>query len=403
MTNHFPNGSKRDPDSLLGLKIGTAAVSRLLLNTARRFAYPFAPALGRHLGVPLTAVTSVIALNQATTLVGLLFGPLADRVGYRLMMILALGLLSLGMFAMGLFPLYGVFLVSLLIAGLGKSMFDPALQAYVGAKIPYHRRGMVIGLVELGWAGSTLIGVPVIGILMDRMGWRSPFFVLGGLGCLCAFLLGILLSNERGGHRSDGAGSGFLKAWLQVARYRPAIGALGFGFCISVGNDNLFVVYGAWLEASFHLSLAALGLGTAMIGLAELLGESLTAALSDRLGLKRSVFVGFLLTVFCYAMLPLFGHALSAALTGLFLIFLTFEFSVVTALSLFTELMPDYRATMMSCFLASAGLGRVLGALIGGPVWLWGGIWATGLVSAGATALSLLVLAWGLRKWPSQI
>jgi hypothetical protein len=45
-----------------------AALARLFLNTARRFAYPFAPALARGLDVPLTHVTSLVALNQGTGL-----------------------------------------------------------------------------------------------------------------------------------------------------------------------------------------------------------------------------------------------------------------------------------------------------------------------------------------------
>ena len=43
----------------LAWQVGTATVSRFLLNTARRFIYPFAPALSRGLGVPLPAITSL--------------------------------------------------------------------------------------------------------------------------------------------------------------------------------------------------------------------------------------------------------------------------------------------------------------------------------------------------------
>ena len=38
----------------------------------------------------------------------------------------------------------------------------------------------------------------------------------------------------------------------------------------------------------------------------------------------------------------------AAALAGLFLTFITFEFSIVTAFSLFTEVLPQARGTMMS-------------------------------------------------------
>jgi predicted MFS family arabinose efflux permease len=72
---------------------------------------------------------------------------------------------------------------------------------------------------------------------------------------------------------------------------------------------------------------------------------------------------------------------------------------LVTSLSLFTELLPSARATMMASSLAAAGIGRVVGALIGGPIWLAGGIYATSHVSAILSGLALVALFWGLRGW----
>jgi len=158
-------------------------------------------------------------------------------------------------------------------------------------------------------------------------------------------------------------------------------------------------VYGAWLEESFGLSIVAIGLGTSAIGIAELSGESLTAVLADRFGLKRSVILGLSLCLISYGILPVFGQALALAFGGLFMIFLTFEFTIVSFLSLCTELLPGSRATMMSGFFAAAGIGRIVGALLGGPVWLAGGILATGIVSATISGLALLSLAWGLKGW----
>lgn len=383
----------------LTLSIVVTTLCRLVLNTARRFAYPFAPVLSRGLGVPLTAITSLIAVNQATAVLGLFFGPIADRLGYRLMMLTGMTLLVAGMFAGGLFPFYGVILVALFLAGLGKSIFDPALQAYVSERVPFHRRGLAIGFLEFSWAGSTLLGIPLIAILIDRLGWRAPFFAMGGLGILGILVLRIIVEKGRRKPVPDQSAPLFKGAWRQLLRERAALGALSYAFWISVANDNLFVVYGAWLEKQFSLSIVALGLGTGVIGIAELAGESLTAALADRLGLKRSVIVGLAACLICYGILPFLGQTLGMALTGLFIIFLTFEFTIVTSLSLFTELVPTSRATMMASYLASAGVGRVVGALIGGPIWLAGGIYATALVSAAISGLALVSLVWGLRGW----
>ncbi len=392
----------RDSSGLVW-KVCAATFCRLALNSARRFVYPFAPALSRGLGVPLTAITSVIAANQSTALLGMFFGPIADHFGYRLMMLAGLGMLVAGMFAGGFFPFYGVVLVSLFIAGLGKSVFDPALQAYISERVPFHRRGLIIGLLEFSWSGSTLVGIPLIGVLMEYVGWRAPFFAMGGVGVIGIFALSILMPKEAKGRVKHRTASGVWNFWRRLGQERGAMGVIGFSFFVSAANDNLFVVYGAWLEKSFDLSLVALGLGTGIIGAAELAGESLTAAVSDRLGLKRSIILGLCLCMVSYGVLPLLGETLPRALGGLFLIFITFEFTIVSALSLCTELLPGSRATMISAFLAAAGAGRVVGALTGGLVWLTGGILLTTLVSTGVTGLGLGSLIWGLRGWGEGI
>lgn len=380
-------------------KIIAATLCRLVFNTARRFVYPFAPALSRGLGVPLTAITSIIAVNQSTAVLGMFFGPLADRLGYRLMMLAGLGLLVAGMFAGGFLPFYGVVLAALFLAGLGKNVFDIALQAYVGERVPFRRRGLVIGVLEFSWAGSTLLGIPLIGLLIEHLGWRAPFFVMGGLGLLGIAALSILIQKDGKKPVRNQTAVGLWNAWRRLGQERAALGAICFAFFVSVANDNLFVVYGAWLEKSFSLRIVALGLVTSVIGVAELSGESLTAAISDWLGLKRAIAVGLVICGISYGVLPLLDQNLPLALCGLFFIFLTYEFTIVSALSLCTELLPGSRATMMSGFLAAAGTGRVVGALIGGPVWLTGGIQMTGLVSAAISSLGLLSLVWGLRGW----
>lgn len=384
--------------SRLAWKVCVATLCRLVLNSARRFAYPFAPALSRGLRVPLTAITTVIAANQSTAIFGIFFGPLADRLGYRLMMLAGLGVLIVGMFAGGIFPFYGVILVALFLAGLGKSIFDPALQAYVGERVPFHRRGLIIGVLELSWAGSTLVGIPLIGLLIEYLGWRAPFFALAGIGLLGISALKVVIAKD-GKKTVTHQTAGIFNAWRRLGQERAALGAIGFAFFVGAANDSLFVIYGAWLETSFNLSIVALGFSTSVIGIAELSGESLTAAVSDRLGLKRSVIAGLSLCIMSYIILPLMGKTLPLALGSLFFIFLTFEFTIVSALSLCTELLPGFRATMMSGFHAATGIGRIIGVLIGGSVWLAGGIFVTAFVSAAISCLGLASLAWGLRGW----
>ena len=388
-----------NPAARLVINIGTAALCRFILNTSRRFVYPFAPILSRGLGVPLTAITSLIALNWGTGIMAVLIGPLTDRLGYRLMMIIGMVLLAVGLLVSGIFPVYSVVVIALFLAALGKAVFDPAVQAYISENVPYRRRALAIGFLEYSWAGSALLGIPALALVIDKFGWRSPFFLMGVLALLGIFALMVLIPRANMNATRQDSKINLKKAWKDVLQQKPARGALLFIFLVSAANDNLFVVYGAWLENSFGLSIVALGLGTGVIGLAELLGETMTAMLADRIGLKRSVVTGLTICIIFYVVLPFAGQTVTTAFVGLFLIFVAFEFMIVTSVSMATELLPETRATMMATYMGAASLGRVVGALIGGPVWLIGGIYATGLVSALISAMALGALLWGLQGW----
>jgi predicted MFS family arabinose efflux permease len=386
-----------DSAARLALKIAATIACRIVLNTARRFIYPFAPDLSRVLGVPLTAITGLIAVNWATNLLGLVFGPAADRFGYRGMMILGMAMLSVGMLAGGVWPLFGVLVAAQFLSGLGKSIYDPAVQAYVSGRVPFHRRGLAVGFLETAWAGSTLVGIPLMAVLIDLAGWQSAFFALSASGFLGLVLMTALIPGE-GKPPFPGRQRVTLRQLFGgIAGSRPAMSVVTYTFLFNIAMDNLFVVYGAWLEDSFNLSLLALGAGTTVIGAAELSGEFITAGLADRIGLKRVVIGGVTLCMLTYAALPFVATTVALALAALFVHFCIFETTIVTTISLTTELLPQSRATMIAAYYAAAGLGRVVGALLGGPVWLAAGIAATGLISSALSALALTVLLWGLR------
>jgi len=387
------------------VQITIATLGRLIINTARRFIYPFAAILSAGLGVELLAITSLIALNQATGLLSPIFGPLSDRWGYRAMMLLGLGLVALGMLAMGIAPIYPVLVVAMFLGGLGKSIYDPALHAYAGDRVPYERRGLAIGAIELSWAGSTLITLPLIGFMIERSndGWQTPFLVLG-IGAVLFFitLAWVIPPTSKRTETSHNT-LNIWQAWKGLLQQPVAVGMLLFGFFLNMGNDMLFVVYGVWLQQDFALTAATIGLATMVIGVAELAGESCTVFFADRIGLRRAMIGGLVLSSLAYLLLPFIGQTLTMALVGLFLIFICIEFTIVTSFSICTELLPLARATMLSAYVAAAGFGRVIGALFAEPVWsfgqttAWGSLGTTMTISTICNLIALGCIVWSIK------
>jgi predicted MFS family arabinose efflux permease len=380
----------------LRLQVLTITLARLVLNTMQRMAYPYLPAFGRGLGVEVTRLSLALTVRQVAGVAGPLLASVAENRGRRAGMLFGLLLFSVGVGLLAIWPSFPVFILTLVLAMLGKYVFDPAMQAYLGDQVVYERRGLVLAVTELAWSFSFIAGVPLMGLLIARRGWASPFALLAGLGLLMLVILARALP------RLPTPLQGRASLWRnlrEVLAYPPALAGLSIGLLISAANEMVNLVFGVWMEADFGLSLAGLGVASAIIGFSELGGEMLAGGLVDRLGKPRAVAAGVLLNSVAGLALPLLGRSLPGALAGLFLFYITFEFTLVCSIPLMTEVLPAARATLMATNTASLSLGRALGTLLSAPLYFLGarlgggpGILPGALVAVGFNLLALLAL-----------
>ena len=118
----------------------------------------------------------------------------------------------------------------------------------------------------------------------------------------------------------------------------------------------------------------------------------------DRLGKRRAVLIGLLLNVLSYLLLPRLAGTLAGALAGVALMFVTFEFSIVSMLPLMSELVPEARGTVMALNSAAMAAGRVVSSLTGPRLWLAGGLPLNAVVSAGVVLVASLILWRGVKE-----
>jgi predicted MFS family arabinose efflux permease len=374
-------------------------VARVISNIPYRLSTFFLPAVARGLGVTLSAAGALVSTASLMGLVAPFFGAISDRSGGRRVMILATALFAIGALLMAGLPWYGVAVVAFGLIGLAKMAFDPAMQVFIGQRVPYERRGRVLGLTELAWALS-LLAMPLCGWLIETVSWRAPFLLLGLVGLPVWWLtrraLPADLPSDQGlGSEPRGVQrilTSLLGQVRQVWRDPQSVLALVTLALIGFAQINVLVVYGAWMEDRFGLAVSNLGLVTLVIGAAELAAELAVAFVSDRVGKRRSVFVSVIFTGVAYLALPRLSGSLVAALVGSAVMTFFFEFTIVGLLPLVSGMNAEARGTLMSLGRAAGSASRAVAAPVGVALYTAGDIGRNGPVSALACLLLLLVL-----------
>ena len=336
-------------------------VLRTIFNTMHRMVYPFLGTFARGLGVDITALSFALTGRSLAGAFVPFIASVADQRGRRFGMLSGIALFTIGVTLVVIWPSLWTLTAALILALLGKYMFDPAMQAYFGDRVPYQRRGLALAVTELGWSLSFIIGVPVMGFLIARFGWSAPFPVLTVLG-ICMFATIWKMAPRRDTNHKPSR-----KTWENfgaVLKNVPALAGISIALWASAANELVNLIFGVWLEDSFGLQIAALAGASAVIGLSELGGEGLVALVTDKIGKPRALSLGLTANIAASLLLPLIGRTEAGALVGLFLFYITFEFVMVSHVPMMTEMIPGARATVMSFNLVGHSLGRAIGAFL---------------------------------------
>ncbi|MGH3441882.1 MAG: MFS transporter, partial [Nitriliruptorales bacterium] len=284
------------------------------------------------------------------------------------------------------FGTYAGVLVGFALIGLAKPTFDVAAHSYLADRTPYDRRARVLGILELTWAGSMLVGAPVVGWLIARYGWQSPFWVLAAIVAVVAVTTHVALGPDR-----PTAAAGEPARWT-LRLDRSAWGLLGVIAVASLAAETSFVVFGAWLEDRFALSLVALGGAGAAIAVAELAGSTTVLGVADRIGKRTTVMVGIAAATSGFVFLPA-AERLASGLTLFALALYGYELTIVAAIPLASELRPESRGRYLSLLVVAVGLGRAVGAAIGPALFEAFGIAADVVVSVVGNLIAIVILA----------
>ena len=356
---------------------------RFLINVVVRMTYTFLPAFARGTGMSVEAMSRVLSARELTSLTAPISGAAADRHGTSRMMTWS-GIVVLAGISLSLFG-GAYFLAGMLVFGVGRTAYQVSQQAWVGDEVAYERRGRATGLIELSWGGTSLIGLPLVGLLIEGFSWRTPFFVLAA--CCIPVIVGLhSQQSSKGEHRRP--------ARTRLVFTAPIVAALAVNGAMTASAQFLFLGHGLWLEDTYSLDAAQIGFAVIAVGAVEVAATLGSARMTDALGKRTSMLAGGMLMTATLVALALFpSPPLAVGLLLLVLAFLGFEYAIVSAIPLMAELAPGNRARMIAVGITVSTVSRALITLVATAVYIEWGFAALMAVAAvfGAAAVLMAI------------
>lgn len=387
-------------------------LARLAVNGGIRVVYPFLAVIADGLGVSLEVVAVLVASRSLAGLGGPVIARMMPLHRRRALMMLSQLVVIAGCLLIAVSSTAPTMVrtavvgVGFVATGVARPLFDLPMQMWVSAHVPAVARGRALGLTELGWALSLAATVPVAGVLIERLGWRSPFVLVAGMAGTAVLTLVLTLPHDRGEVPLAVAPAALATRSVFARTRRVPTGVavcVGAGLAVAAG-EVLLVVYGQWLAEDFGLSVAQIGASTLLIVAAELVGEGVVVAVSDRVGLCRTLFSALLVSAVMYVALGLIGGRVSLAFAVVGILFVAFEVTVVVLIAFASTVVHDNRdrTRLLGALMAAVACGNAVGAVAAPLVFSHGGIALSGAASACAAAMAAAVLWLGSRPNPAS-
>lgn len=247
---------------------------------------PLLPQMERELCISEAYLGLIVGVYSVSLGLSALFaGSLSDRVGRRRM-------LKTGSLLMGLSLLLHVFAVNFsllilfrLLAGISGGLLTGTCVSYVRDYFPYEKRGKANGIIITGSALGQIAGIPLGILLAERLGFSSPFFVLGLLMLMAFVLIHFCVPQPitiRAKHKV--AAREAMQQYWSIIR-QPVYQRAALAYILMFFSVTVYLIYfPKWLTETKAATSTELAFVFLIGGVASLFGGPFAGWLADRIG-----------------------------------------------------------------------------------------------------------------------
>lgn len=301
--------------------VGALTVAGFLVFAQAYMVAPILPRLAQafhsHVGVVGLAVPAYLIPYGVTSLG---WGPLADRIGRRPVIIFCLAAFAAITAATAASPGLAWFILLRCAAGAVSGGIIPVGVALIGDTVPYARRGRALGWLFGGMAGGMAIGSSAGALAEPLIGWRGLFVPVAVVAALTVAVMPVLVPLLRRAAvsvASHATARGYL-ALIRMPRARRAYAYIAFNALLQSG---IYTWLGVYLNRRFGLGPAAIGVALLGYGVPGFIFGPAIGRAADRFGrapmIPIGVAIGALAAFALAAPVPLIAAAVIVTLLSL--------------------------------------------------------------------------------------
>lgn len=382
-----------------------------------------APALAKEWGLSKAALGPVFSAGLFGLMIGaLIFGPLADRIGRKRIIIFSTLAFGIGTFATAFIADVNALLAIRFLTGLGLGGAMPNAIAMTSEFSPHRRRATMVMVMFCGFSIGAALGGLLAAALIPHFGWRSVFAVGGVAPLLLAPILALrlpesvrflALTGQAPARVAELLGrinpkAGFTPA-TQFVVHEPQLAGMPVLHLFREGRTLptllLWVVFfmslldlyflSNWLPTVLNdlgASVSSAALIGSMLQVGGVVGTFALGSIIDRFSFRALALVYFV-AVFAVGAIGQLGHSVALVTAAIFAAGFCIVGGQIAANALAAGFYPtSVRATGVGWALGIGRVGSIIGPLVGGA--LLTAKWSTGSVFlAAATAAMCAALA----------